>query len=132
MPKIPVDFSKVSSFEPIPTGIYELRLVKVEEKVKNDGSGSYLNLEFKIEDGEFEGRKLWSICSLAIGDNGFPKGMWIIKAISAAAGLELDIAELDTDEWSKDILGTVVKAEVVKEYDSYRDADRNNIKKFLV
>jgi hypothetical protein len=127
MPKVPVDFSKVSSFEPIPTGIYDLRVMKVEEKEKNDGTGTYLNLEFKVEEGEFEGRKLWLICSLAIGDNGFPKGMWIMKAINEAAGLDMDISELDTDDW----IGVVVKAEVTKEYDSYRDADRNNIKKFL-
>ena len=128
MPKAAVDFSKVSSFEPVPTGIYNLRIMKVEEKEKSDGTSKYWNVEFKIDDGEFEGRKLWSICSLALDDNGFPKGMWIMKAIQEAAGLSTELSEVDSDLW----IGVVVKAEVEKKYDSYSEKDKNNIKKFLV
>lgn len=127
MPKIPVDFSKVSSFEPAPSGIYNLRVMKVEEKTKKDGSGTYLNLEFKIDDGEFANKRIWMACSLAPGDDGFPKGMWIMKALCEACDMPLDLSELDTDDW----IGCVVQAEVEKKLNDYTNTEGNNIKKFL-
>lgn len=127
MPKVAVDFSKVSSFEPIPSGIYEARITKIEEKATKDGSGSYLNIEFTIQDGEFENRKVWTKCSLTPGDNGLPKGMFIMRGICEAIGMDLDLAELDTDHW----VGELIKIEVEKKYSDYFKADENIIKKFL-
>ncbi len=52
------------SFDPIPAGKYAAVIVASEEKPTKAGTGSYLQLEFQVIEGEFEGRKVWARLNL--------------------------------------------------------------------
>jgi hypothetical protein len=46
-------------FDPLPAGRYLATVTASEKKPTKDGTGSYLNLEFTVLEGEFKGRKVW-------------------------------------------------------------------------
>ncbi len=46
-------------FEPIPAGKYVAVINDSEEKRNKAGTGTYLQLEFEIIEGDYAGRKLW-------------------------------------------------------------------------
>lgn len=48
-----------SGFEALPKGDYVLVVVDGEMKDNKSGSGSHLELEMEVVDGDFAGRKLW-------------------------------------------------------------------------
>lgn len=48
----------------IPPGEYVAVIVDTEVKASNSGNGDYLNVEFDIIDGQFQGRKTWTILNL--------------------------------------------------------------------
>lgn len=48
----------------IPPGEYVAVIVDTEAKAANSGKGDYLNVEFDIIDGQFQGRKAWTILNL--------------------------------------------------------------------
>lgn len=52
------------SFDPIPAGKYPAVIVASEEKPTKAGTGSYLQLEFQVIEGEYEGRKVWARLNL--------------------------------------------------------------------
>lgn len=49
-----------ASFEPIPADKYLVVVTASELKTTKSGTGSYLQLEFTVIDGEYKGRKIWS------------------------------------------------------------------------
>lgn len=51
-------------FEPVPTGHYKVNITKSEEKPNSKGTGSYVELEMTIIDGEFRGRKVFDRLNL--------------------------------------------------------------------
>ena len=127
MPKIPVDFAKVPAIEVPPSGIYEVRITGVEEKDKKDGTSTYLNVEYTIEDGPYAGKKTWGIISLAVNpDNGQPKGLFSMQRIQKALGLSADPSEVDTDEWLGQTLRVQLEKETSEEY-----GDKASVKKVL-
>jgi hypothetical protein len=52
------------SFEAIPAGKYLATITESEVKPTKSGSGSYLQLQFEILEGEYKGRLLWSRLNL--------------------------------------------------------------------
>jgi hypothetical protein len=48
-----------STFDPLPAGKYLAAITGTEMKPTKDGTGSYLNIELTILDGEFKDRKVW-------------------------------------------------------------------------
>lgn len=51
-----------TSYEPLPTGWYELRIVGSEQKMTKAGDGKYLQIEFEPDESahpEIKGRKIW-------------------------------------------------------------------------
>jgi len=48
-----------AGFEPVPANKYIAAITGSEMKPTKNGSGSYLELEFTILEGEFKGRKVW-------------------------------------------------------------------------
>lgn len=46
--------------DPIPAGKYVAAITASEMKPTKNGTGSYLELEYQVLDGEHKGRKLWS------------------------------------------------------------------------
>jgi len=49
-----------ADFEPIPAGTYNAVIINSVMKPTKDGSGSFLELQFQIIDGEYKGRLVWS------------------------------------------------------------------------
>ena len=63
--------SEARSFDPLPTGAYYCRITDVEDREcgpesKNPGK-PYWSIEFTIQDGPHEGRKVWTNCMLFNG-----------------------------------------------------------------
>lgn len=52
------------SFEPLPAGWYPVIITDSEEKETKKGDGSYLQLEYTVIEGEYEGRKTWDRLNL--------------------------------------------------------------------
>ena len=48
-----------SSFDPLPAGKYMAAVTASETKPTKSGNGNYLQLEFTILEGEYQGRKVW-------------------------------------------------------------------------
>ena len=51
-----------TSYEPLPTGWYELRIVGSEQKMTKAGDGKYLQIEFEPDESahpEIKGRQIW-------------------------------------------------------------------------
>lgn len=104
-----MDFSQAKEFEAIPAGAYPMVL---EETEVREGSGEYpyVNWTFKIETGEYAGRKQWLMTSLS------PKATWNLKAALRALGE--DSPDLDSDEFEMDpddYLGRRVIGNVIQE-----------------
>ena len=53
-----------NNFDPIPAGKYLAVIVDSEMKPNRAGTGSYLQLEFEIVEGQYKGRKLWTRLNL--------------------------------------------------------------------
>ena len=53
------DVEPSSSFDPLPAAKYLAAITGTEMKPTKDGTGSYLNLEFTILEGQFKDRKVW-------------------------------------------------------------------------
>lgn len=72
---IHVDFTGVSSgFEKIEPGTYLARVSKIEQRM-SQAQKPYLNWEFTIVGGEYDGRKAWYMTSLS------PNALWKLKEV---------------------------------------------------
>ncbi len=86
---ITVDFTGVEGRSVVPNDNYAVR---VEEVTKEQGDkGAYLQFVLKITDGEFKGRKLWHICSLA------PQSLWNLRATLEAMGRTVPTSKMQLD-----------------------------------
>lgn len=93
------DKAESSGFEPLPDGVYHLRLMDVDT-TREGPKGPYWSWEFDVvENEQFKGRKLWNNTSLS------ESAAFKMKETYEAFGVPLDT---DTD----DMLGMVVKAQV--------------------
>ncbi|MCC6530954.1 MAG: DUF669 domain-containing protein [Burkholderiales bacterium] len=52
------------SFEPLPIGKYRAMMTDSEMKTTKNGSGQYLNCEFTVIDGAYQGRRVWARLNL--------------------------------------------------------------------
>lgn len=88
---------QLGNYEPIPAGKYIAVIDSSEKKETKSGTGAYLNLVFKIVDGEFEGKKVFQMVHLW---NANPTAVQIaqktLNTIMACLGIETisDSAEL--------------------------------------
>jgi hypothetical protein len=116
--------------DPLPTGKYHVAITDVETREsgpnsKNPGS-EYLNIEFTVQAGEYEGRKLWVNATL------LPHALYTIKGILEAIGIETTGNELEfevEDLMNKEL---VVKAnKLAAGTVNGRELDeRNEVKRF--
>lgn len=115
--------------DPLPTGKYHVKITDGEIKesgpnAKNPGS-QYINFEFTVQDGQYEGRKVWSNASL------LPHALFTIKGILEATGHDVS-GELDFD--LNDLIGSdlVVKVNFLPagEVNGRSLDDRNEVKRF--
>lgn len=119
------DVASSNSYEPVPTGKYNVFVTDGEIKEsgpnsKNPGS-QYINWEMTIDGGNYDGRKLWTNTSL------LPQALFGLKGLLAAAGLNAD-GELDFD--IKDVIGKKIRAKVIKKPADGSYDERNEIKAF--
>jgi hypothetical protein len=80
MGNIGVDFTDVESRELLPEGEYAVEVVDIEEK--EGDKGPYLNWEFRVVIGQFKGRKIWNVTSLAA------QSLWVLKNTLIALGVD--------------------------------------------
>lgn len=59
------DVEPIEDFDLIEPGYYPAEIVKSEMKETKNGKGQYLELSFRISEGEFENRRLWSRLNLS-------------------------------------------------------------------
>lgn len=98
-------------FDVLPSGVYELRVTKVEQKMpKNKPAGEaypYLNWTFEvINEEEYKNQKIFHMTSLSPRALGMPQGL---KALWVALDLPLDNVN------KEDALGLTLTADVGQE-----------------
>jgi hypothetical protein len=91
-----LDFSGVKDFEAMPPGAYHVAITNVSlEDPKNPKPDQpvyqYYKWELTVQEGEFEGRKLWMNTSLN------PKGLFKLKELMVACGDEVEAEEIEFD-----------------------------------
>lgn len=88
--------AKKLDFEPIPAGWYTAEIVKSSLKTTKSGEGKYIALTFKVTEGEFEGRFLFTNLNIVNkSDMAVRIAQSDLKAICEACNIdELE----DTDE----------------------------------
>lgn len=120
MASLNLDFSSVTSRGPLPEGIYDVTVAKVEQTVSKSSGNPMLKVEFDVQDPEYTGRKMWSNYVLT------EQAMWKVKELFDSLGLDTSaLVEMDTDE----LIGLSCKAKVAqREYDGNI---QNEIKKTM-
>jgi hypothetical protein len=127
MGQVTVDFSAVPEYEPLPSGTYQVVIDHVELRTGKDSGQPYLNFDLVVsEEGEFEGRHLFTTGSLA------EKSLWHTKAVMKSLGVlpEDEIMNLEVDDESGFVLepemsGLPAIAEVV--LGTYQGRKQNNV-----
>ena len=115
--------SEALSFDPIPTGKYYARITNIETKEcgptsKNAGK-PYWAVEFTIQDGDFENRKVWTNAML------FEGALYTVAQILKATGHN-DALQTGVIPDPDDLISKEVTVNVRKQRDSYaeeRDGD---------
>ena len=86
------DNEKMGGFEPVPAGWYLAEVIKSEMKATNAGTGKYLNLQWKITEGEHKGRMFFTLMNLV---NPNPIAVEIAQKELASVCEAMDIEELE-------------------------------------
>lgn len=109
MASLNLDFSSVTSRDPLPDGIYEVSIAKVEQTTSKSSGNPMLKVEFNVTSEGYTGRKLWSNYVLT------QAAMWKVKELFSSLGLDTSaVVEMDTDE----LIGLTCQAKVTqREYD---------------
>lgn len=94
MARVPVDFSEIEEFEPLPKGDYDVVVDQVEYREAQEADKyDYLNWTLSVtEEGEFKNRKLFFITSFS------PKALWRMKDTFENLGVYEEELEIDYDE----------------------------------
>lgn len=120
MASLNLDFSSVPSREPLPEGVYDAAISKVEQVVSKSSGNPMLKVEFNILDDEFSGRKVWANYVLT------EAALWKVQELFQSLGLDTStVVEMDTDE----LVGLTCKVKVVQR--EYEGTIQNEIKKTL-
>ena len=115
--------SEARSFDPLPTGSYYCRITDVEERwcgqeSKNPGK-PYWNIEFTVQDGPFEDRRVWTNCML------FEGALYTLAQLLKATGNEKALQTGNIPDGESFVTREVI-VNVKKQRDTYaeqRDAD---------
>jgi hypothetical protein len=121
--------------DPLPTGKYKVAITDIETRESGPAAKfpgtEYLAFEFTVQDGDYQGRKLWANASL------LPHALYTIKGILEALGYETTGNELDfevDDLLNRELVVRAVKKPARKYTDSQgneKEADEgNDVKSF--
>ena len=80
-----------TEFEPLPVGMYDAEVNKVEYVAKSKSGHPYLKVTFTITDAEHQDRRVFSNYSLK------PSALWKFAKFATALGIELPDGELALD-----------------------------------
>lgn len=120
MAQINLNFSGVSSREPLPEGLYELQVAKVEQTVSKASGNPMLKIEFNVLTEGYEGRKIWS--NYVLTENMY----WKVQELFKSLGLDADgIVDIDTD----DMIGLTCTGKITQR--EYQGDIQNELKKTL-
>ena len=113
---------------PIPAGEYMLELTEKDFKDTKDGTGTMLNCKFRVVEGEFEGRLIFTNFNIKNRSEQAQRiGIGQLKGFCIAAGVPWDVVKADTSSLlHQPFLATVGFS---KTTDAYPDP-RNEIKAF--
>lgn len=111
------------AFEPMPTGTYYARITDIDEREcgpesKNPGK-PYWNVEFTVQDGTFEGRKVWTNAML------FEGALYTVVQMMKACGFQ-DLIQKGEIPEADAFITKEVYINVKKQRDTYaeqRDGD---------
>ena len=85
-----------NGFDPIPAGMYEAELTKSEIKTTKAKDGKYLAFCFKVLDGEFEGRMIWTNLNIVNKNETAVKiAQGDLKAICESVGFEGELEDTE-------------------------------------
>ena len=121
-----VDLSNIEemSFEVLPKGTYDVIVDEAEYKISQSGGNPMIALTFKIEEGEYEGRKLFSNIVFS------PKAMPFAKRDIARLGLNhLLEGPFNPEEAASEFIGQTCRVRVAIE--KYEGEDQNRVKAIL-
>ena len=117
-----VDFTNVESgFEPIPEGEYEATVYSCEVKTGQTSGQPYLNWQFKLQGGEFDGRRVFYITSLQ------PQSLWNLKKLLIALGYNAEDLKgsLDLEPIMAEVPG--IECVVVIGHEEYNGETRDRV-----
>lgn len=124
MTKVKVNFGDVQDFDALPEGVYEAVIEKIEyREPKEAGKAPYLNVEYTVQDEEYQGRKVWEVLSWS------PKALFRMRDFFRAAGFEDDEYDLEIDEESNlllepDLTGESVELTIENEIYNKKEVNR--------
>lgn len=131
MPKVKVDMTGAKKdIEALPSAVYPLQILEIEQKTGKDSGFPYLNVTCQIIDGEYEGRRAFGMVTLP--DPGRkPEGNASARRsygkFLVAVGEDPETDDYDTD----DAIGARVNGNIVKETNEETGEERSSIKTFM-
>ena len=120
-----IDFSDVKGFDPIPAGEYVGSVVYAQEGTSQSGNPK-IDIRWKIESGEFEGRQIFDTLSF------HPNALFRVKQALQAFGYEDDFSgEVDPSALIGETAALVVTIEQSNGVDANGEPykPRNSVKK---
>ena len=124
MPRIDVgtaiDEIKDEGIQPIPAGVYAVKVEVAEIRDNKAGDGKLVYLEYAIQDEPHVGRKLFDRLSLK------EKALWKLKRFLTAAQVPYEGSSFATE----DILGSKLSVQVVTE--TYNGKLSNSVSDYIV
>lgn len=120
MASLNLDFSNVQSREPLPEGVYDASVAKVDQVLSKSSGNPMLKIEFNINNEGYTGRKVWGNYVLT------EAAMWKVMELFKALGLDTDsVVDIDTD----DMIGLTCQLKIAQR--EYEGNITNEIKKAL-
>lgn len=126
------DLPEGSDFSPLPAGAYTVMITNSEMKETNAGTGQYILLEMDVQDGEYQGRKIFDRLNVQNPNEKAVEIAWQrVGEISRAVGLE---KVKDSEQWHNKRLVVELSVEVGKDYvkdgQTVQGRPQNNVKKY--
>jgi len=121
---IRVDFTDVKGgFEPIPEGKYDATVFEVEQRISQSSGQPYLNWQFKIQGGEFDGRRAFYMTSLQ------PQALWKLKQVLSNLGFDEEALSGDFELDPSELAG--LECTVVIAHEQYQGETRDRVVEVL-
>ena len=122
-----IDFTGVADggFEAIPAGTYNATVFDIEHKESKKGN-QYYSWIFKIQDGQYEGRKFWHNTTLT------KESLWNLKMVLKGMGVSREERESSQFDFQpSNFIGKPCRIVLRYKEDGYNGEPENNIRRVL-